>query len=114
MDGGLLMKLKSKSNNYLSRDEFFCDLTDELDRLAGLEIKEEVFLWRHYVLADRCCLKERILSIRIPGGTVGGIWIDNNNMITKIYVDTNYIVKTYPADVNTQMEKFIGNVIEFE
>ena len=43
---------------------------------------------------------------------VGGIWIDKNNMITKIMIDTNYVVKTYPDDVNDLMEKYIREKIE--
>lgn len=36
-----------------------------------------------------------------------------NNIITKIKVDKNYVVKTYPSDVNEQIQKFVGQKIEF-
>ena len=48
----------------------------------------------------------------MPGGTVGGIYFDNN-IITKIVIDTNYVVKTYPANVNELIQRFVGEVIEW-
>ena len=57
-------------------------------------------------------MNNKCLAIRVPGGTVGGIWIDKNNMITKIVIDTNYVVKTYPDDVNDLMVKYIREKIE--
>lgn len=89
-------------------NECFCELTSELDALANLKTNDEFYSWRHYILADDFCIKERCLAIRIPGGTVGGIWFDDNYVITKIEVDTNYVVKTYPKDVNIQIQKYVG------
>ena len=108
------MKLvnKYKGSKYEEFNEFFCEITDELDRLAGIKTNDEGYSWRHYILADKFCIKQRCLAIRIPGGTVGGIWIDDNGFITKITVDTNYVVKTYPEDVNEQIQKFVGCKIE--
>lgn len=103
---------KYKGRNHENSHEYFCELTDELDKLAGLKNDDEYYSWRHYVLVDNFCIKERFLAIRIPGGTVGGIWIDGNNVITKIVVDTDYIVKTYPKDINKQIEKFINCKID--
>lgn len=58
--------------------------------------------------------KQKCLAIRIPCGTLGGIWYDENNIIRKIVVDTKYVVKTYPSDVNEQLKKFIGEKLEFD
>lgn len=58
--------------------------------------------------------KQKCLAIRIPGGTLGGIWYDENNIIRKIVVDTKYVVKTYPSDVNEQLKKFVGEKLEFD
>jgi len=93
-------------------NEYFCEITDELDKLANIKASDEFYSWRHYVLADDFCVKERCLAIRVPGGTVGGIWFDDNNAITKIEVDTNYVVKTYPKDINDQIQKYVGIKIE--
>lgn len=70
-------------------------------------------MFHHYILANEWCKNQKYLAIRVPGGTVGGIYFDDNNVITKIVIDTNYVVKTYPANVNEMMQKFIGEVIEW-
>ena len=105
------MKLNSRKTvvNY----EYTCELTKELDSLANLTDKEFYDIFYHYILADEYCKKEKCLAIRVPGGTVGGIWIDDNNVITKIVIDTDYVVKTYPSDINEIMQKFVGEVIEY-
>lgn len=105
------MKLVNKYPNskYSKIGEYFCDITSELDKLAGINSDN---IWKHYVLADKYCINEKCLAIRIPGGTLGGIWFDDNNVITKIKVDKNYVVKTYPSDVNEQIQKFVGQKIE--
>ena len=33
-------------------------------------------------------------------------------VVTKIHVCTDYVVKTYPDDVNEQLQKFVGQKIE--
>ena len=66
----------------------------------------------HYILVDDWCKNEKCLAIRVPGGTVGGIYFDNN-IITKLVIDTNYVVKTYPANVNELIQRFVGEVIEW-
>ena len=101
---------KYPNSRYSKMDEYFCDITFELDKMAGIDLDAH---WKHYVLADKYCINEKCLAIRIPGGTLGGIWFDNNNIIIKIKVDTNYVVKTYPSDVNEQIQKFVGQKIEF-
>lgn len=105
------MKLINKysDNKYGGMGECFCDITSELDKLANIDSDTR---WKHYVLADKYCINEKCLAIRIPGGTLGGIWFDDNNVITKIKVDKNYVVKTYPSDVNEQIQKFVGQKIE--
>ena len=105
------MKLNSRKTvvNY----EYTCKLTKELDSLANLTDKEFYDIFYHYILADEYCKKEKCLAIRVPGGTVGAIWVDDNNVITKIVIDTDYVVKTYPSDINEIMQKFVGEVIEY-
>ena len=108
------MKLLNKysGTKYESMNEFFCDITSELDILAGIVGYADAHIMRHYVLANDYTIKNRILAIRIPGGTVGGIWIDDNNTITKIVVDEKCIVKTYPPNINVMLEKYIGESME--
>lgn len=46
--------------------------------------------------------------------TVGNIIIDKNGIIIDIKIHINYIVKTYPDDIEKQIKKlFIGESIEF-
>lgn len=106
------MKLEHR-NNY-GRQEFVCDLTRELDTVSGIVDNQYYCLFRHYILADEWCMNNKCLAIRVPGGTVGGIWIDENNVITKIVVDTNYVIKTYHENVNELMGKYLGKAIEME
>lgn len=94
--------------------EYTCKLTKELDSLAKLTDKEFYDVFYHYILADNWCKKEKCLAIRVPGGTVGGIRIDDNNIITNIDIDSDYVVKTYPNNVNELIKKFIGEIIEWE
>lgn len=104
------MKLERK-NNY--NEEYTCDLTKELDEVSGILNNQHYNLFYHYILADKWCREEKCLAIRVPGGTVGGIWIDNN-VITDIIIDRNYVVKTYPKNVNELMKKYIGVVVEYK
>lgn len=92
--------------------EFVCDLTKELDEVSGISNSQYYNLHHHYILADEWCREGKCLAIRVPGGTVGGIWIDDNNVITDIIIDRNYVVKTYPNNVNELMKKYIGKFIE--
>lgn len=45
--------------------------------------------------------------------TVGGIHFDDNNIITQIVIDTNYVVKTYPSNIKELIQKYVGEVIEW-
>lgn len=106
------MKLEERKEAL--REEYICELTKELDVLAKLTSEEVFERFRHYIVADDLYKKEKCLAIRVPGGTVGGIYLDDNNVITKIYIDTDYVVKSYPSDVNEIIEKkFVGEVIEY-
>lgn len=102
------MKLINKYANsrYSKMNEYYCEITIELDKLAGLDSNGH---WKHYVLCD---YEDGSLPIRIPGGTLGSIEYDENKIITKINVCTDYVVKTYPDNVNEQLQKFIGQKIE--
>lgn len=106
------MKLVNKylNSKYSDMGEYFCDITSELDKLASINSDT---LLKHYILADNYCINKKCLAIRIPGGTLGGIWFDDNDVITKIKVDTNYVIKSYTGDVNEQIQKFVGQKIEF-
>ena len=46
--------------------------------------------------------------IRVPGGTVGSVWLDENYNIRRIFIDTDYVIESYPKDINEQVKKFLG------
>lgn len=100
-----------KDTKYEIMGQYYCDISKFLDYQADIESDSRQ---KHYILARNYFLKERCLPIRVPGGTVGGIRIDSNNVITKIVVDTGYVIKTYPKNINDLMQKFVGEKIEFE
>ena len=93
--------------------EYRCGLTKELDDMSGISKQHYYDMFHHYILADEWCKKEKCLAIRVPGGTVGGIHFNDNNTITKIVIDIDYVVKTYPSNVNDLIQKYIGEVIEW-
>lgn len=105
------MKLQLRRDD-LSND-YRCDLTRYLDDVAKLSDGTYYDLYYHYIVADELCKKEKVLAIRVPGGTVGWIGIENDNTIHNIRIDTDYVVKTYPDDVNELVKKYIGAVIEY-
>lgn len=106
------MVLTEKYSGFTTMKEYYCDFTNMLDEFSG--VTNECEFMKHYILVDDHGWKIRCFAIRIPGGTVGSIWFDEHNKITKIYIDTNYVVKTYPKDINEIMKKYIGTEIEFD
>lgn len=104
------MKLTKKPHGLM--EEYFCDLTRDLDTLAGIKPESHI---KHYILADDYAIKEKILAIRIPGGTVGALYFDDNNTITNIIIDTKYVVRTYADNVNEYItNKYIGKTFTIE
>lgn len=106
------MKLQNKAGKGIL-SEYLCELTTELDKLAKLDNSDDVFKLFHYIIINNIGIKEKCFAIRVYGGTVGGIWFDDNNIITKIYIDTDYVIKSYPANINETIQKYIGKKLEW-
>lgn len=104
------MKLERRCD--WNKTTFRCDLTYLLDELALLDQMPCYDLHHHYILIDNIALEEKILPIRVPGGTVGAVWINEDNEIIMINIDNDCVVKTYPSNVNELMQKFVGEIIE--
>lgn len=104
------MKLELRDN--WCKTEFRCDLTRRLDELSKISQSPYYSLYHHYIVVDKIALEEQILAIRVPGGTVGAIWIDGNNKIVGIQIDRDYVVKTYPLNTHEVIAEFIGETIE--
>lgn len=107
------MKLLNENNNGIGlHSEYFCEITTDLDILAKLDDGGEYHLY-HYIVIYSGAIEGKCLPIRVHGGTVGGIWMDDNNIITKIDIDTNYVVKSYPSNINDMVKKYIGERLEW-
>lgn len=104
-----VLHMQMRQKGYL-KEHHYCELTSELDDLAGIE---DTSLFHHYVLVDDWCRQEMAYAIRVPGGTVGSLKFDDNGVVTNIIIDTKYVVKTYPKDINETVKKYIGYKIEF-
>lgn len=100
------MELKRRKIRGEVNDAWVCELTWFLDQVAGLDEK------LHYIIENSLILSDdedpATYYIRVPGGTVGSIWLDENYNIRRIYIDVKYVVRSYPVDVNEQVKKFVG------
>ena len=86
-------------NEYLSH-EYHCKLTKELDDLAGFDKKMiDEYGYGHYILATEADMKQRLLD-------------KTENIITKITIDADYVVDSYPENVQEYVQKYIGEKIE--
>lgn len=108
----MLLTNRFPNENRSGLQEYYCDLTREMDQIIGISPDQ---YWKHYVLyADGLMKKDKCLAIRIPGGTVGGIWINDENIIVRVFVNPEYyVIKKYPADINEKLAHFVGEKVEF-
>lgn len=106
------LKLEKQCDIFPNR--YVCSLTKELDTVSNITEMHYYNAFRHYILMNSCDIDERILPIRVPGGTVGCICFDENNVITKVEIDTKYVVKTYPSNVKELVQKYAGEFIEWQ
>lgn len=105
--------MKMFIKNRLANNEYTCELTEKLDELAGFTSQNrKISFYKHYVLVDKGFISDKQLPIRVPGGTVGCIKITPDFEITSILIDTNYVVKTYPADIDEKIEEYIGKKLD--
>ena len=102
------MEMELENNPTLS-DEYVGDITRELDRLAGLTVCDDL---HHYIYIDKNYYKDKHLLVRIPGGTIGGLYFNDNFEITKIVINISNVLVRYPDNINERMKKFIGAKLE--
>ena len=104
------MKIENKWRTLCNSNEYICAITDDLNSLSGYVNAK----YGHYILFNKGYIKDKVIPIRVIGGTVGAIKIDDNLTITDIIIDTEYVVKTYPTNVNELMKHWIGEEIEVD
>ncbi len=99
-----------------STRDYNCVITEDLDIMSDRRNAKE---WeKHYIYIETGDLqsfynhKPFDLAIRVPGGTVGTISLDENAIITAIHVDTNYVVTNYWRHVNKHLQKYVGGKVE--
>ena len=88
------------------RKAWTCEITWFLDQVAGLDERLHYIVINDLILFDDD--EPATYYIRVPGGTVGSIWLNDDCDIERIFIDPNYVVESYPANINKQMKKFIG------
>lgn len=100
------MELKRRKVRGEVNAVYTCEITWFLDQVAGLDER------LHYIVINDLLLSDdedpATYYIRVPGGTVGSIWLDVDHNIRQIFIDTGYVVKSYPEDINEQVKKFVG------
>lgn len=89
------------------------NLTKELDKISGLDKNEYHKYMFHYIMVNDHFIDIGRLPIRVPGATVGCIYINKNNLITKVVIDKDFYI-SYPKNVNKLVKKFVGEKLDFK
>lgn len=65
-------------------------------------------MYRHYLYEPIRYWLTGCIAIRVPGGTVGGVYFTEEGVITNISISTDYVV-AYVTNVNEAINKeFVG------
>lgn len=102
------MELNIKKVRGETRKAWTCEITWFLDQVAGLDERLHYIVINDSLLFDDEDEGPATYYIRVPGGTVGSIWLDDDYNIKSIVIDSNYVVESYPANINKQVKKFVG------
>lgn len=100
------MELKRKKMYGEVRKAWTCEITWFLDQVAGLDERLHYIVINDLILFDDD--EPATYYIRVPGGTVGSIWLNDDCDIERIFIDPNYVVESYPTNINEQVRKFVG------
>lgn len=86
-------------------DFYQCDITNVLDQACGE--KEE------HGLCMLVGCGNLHLHIYSSEREIGKVWLDENCVIEKIYINYD-LIGFYRADINAELQQFVGEVIVFE
>lgn len=87
--------------------QYYCAITEDLDLIRNV-----LPVMKHYIQYFGEENGSTVWAIRKPGRTVGGIWIDENGVITDIKVGDD-CVGGYPSRYTNYFKKYIGQKLEF-
>lgn len=96
------------------RKAWTCEITWFLDQVSGLDERLHYIVINDLILFDDEDEGPAAYYIRVPGGTVGSIWLDDDCNIKSISIDPNYVVESYPENINEQVRKFVGERMMIE
>ena len=94
---------------------YVCDITNEINEYFDIsttlkdvyeKLKCPVTQVGYYIIADG--VPSDVFAIRRPGSTVGAIYCDENNIVTKINVD---FLKE--PELSEKLQKYVGCKIEY-
>lgn len=112
---GLGIKLLPKYENKPEiMKEYFCSITELLDE--AIQVPNISGRYRHYILADDYCTERNCLAVRVPGRTMGGIWVKKDGCITRIVMDNDtqpMFGKQHPYSerILSQLQTHVGKYI---
>lgn len=102
------MELKRRKIQRGAITTWTCEITWFLDQVAGLDERLHYIVINDSQLFDDEAKGPATYYIRVPGGTVGSIWLDDDYNIKSISIDPSDVVESYPANINKQVKKFVG------
>ena len=87
-------------------EHYYCDITRFLDQVrADKYNKHYLYILENELINGQC------ISIRFPGRTIGGIWVNENSVIKKVHIDYD-LIGLYGADINAKLQQFVGEKLE--
>ena len=85
-----------------------CDITSELDNHLVNKTKD----WYTYIYVRDEEDQKGVLTLRVPGQTIGSIELDENNCLVNINIGS-WSLARFDCDVNTISEKYKGVKLVF-
>lgn len=82
-----------------------CDITKLLDQVCGRKDEHYLSIFSAYEKID--------INIYSSEQKIGKVWLDDNWVIKKIYINYD-LIGFYRADINAELQQFVGEVIVFE
>lgn len=89
-------------------EKYYCIITDYLDKIVGFH---SVF-GSHYILVDEHGIENQRLAIRVPGHSVGELFINEESRIEEINITIQNGCIMYPKNLNEELKQYVGEKVE--